>query len=114
MKKIIFSLFLMALISLSGTPQTGYNPMLGKDPVKKVIDAMTLEEKAALVVGTGMRMPGVPAPTQGPVVGATQSLVLGAAGTSYALTSLGFTSLVLTDGQADLVMYPTRRKLTTT
>lgn len=35
-------------------------PQLGKDPVKKVIAAMTLEEKAYLVVGTGMRLTGLP------------------------------------------------------
>lgn len=33
-------------------------PQLGKQSVKKVIAAMTLEEKAYLVVGAGMRMGG--------------------------------------------------------
>lgn len=36
----------------------GKLPQLGKDPIKDVIKAMTLEEKAKLVVGNGFRMPG--------------------------------------------------------
>ena len=35
-------------------------PQLGKDSIKKVIAAMTLEEKAYFVTGTGMNMPGIP------------------------------------------------------
>jgi beta-glucosidase len=35
-------------------------PQLGKDPLQKVIGAMTLEEKASLVVGMGMRFGGAP------------------------------------------------------
>jgi len=46
-----------------GNRANAVSPKLGKDPVKKVIAAMTLEEKAALVVGTGMRMPGGPPPS---------------------------------------------------
>lgn len=97
-------------------------PMLGKDPVKKVVAAMTLEEKAALVVGTGMRMPGAPPSSnnanpqanqpgntqQGPVIGETQNLVSGAAGTSFALPRLGITPMVLTDGPAGVRIDPTR------
>jgi beta-glucosidase len=95
---------------------------LGKDPVKKVIAAMTLEEKAALVVGTGMRMPGGPPPStnanapanptantaSGPVIGHTQSLVDGAAGISFSLPRLGITPMVLTDGPAGVRISPTR------
>ena len=33
--------------------QSGSAPQLGKDPVKEVIAAMTLEEKAMVVVGAG-------------------------------------------------------------
>ena len=64
-------------------------PRLGKDPVKKVIAAMTLEEKARFVTGKGMNMPGVmdttnPSSTPGgPVVGETKDLVEGPAGTTY-------------------------------
>jgi hypothetical protein len=72
-------------------------PKLGKDPIKKVIAAMTLEEKAYFVTGTGMSMPGAmntesPAPASAaPVVGETKSLVEGAAGTTYEIPRLGIT-----------------------
>lgn len=122
MKRIIITSVLLGSFLLSGISQTGNAPKLGKDPVKKVIAAMTLEEKAALVVGTGMRMPGGPPPStngkppvnppantpSGPVIGSTQSLVAGAAGTSFALPRLGITPMVVTDGPAGVRIDPTR------
>jgi beta-glucosidase len=129
MKKILISLALSFALFASGNAQSAVTPKLGKDPVKKIIAAMTLEEKAALVVGTGMRFPGGPPPSpngnqppspngnppanppaspEGPVIGATQSLVAGAAGTSYALPRLGITPLVVTDGPAGVRIEPTR------
>jgi len=121
MKRIIISLVLSIAFFISGNSQNIIAPKLGKDPVKKVIAAMTLEEKAALVVGTGMRMPGGPPPSpngnppantpalsSGPVIGATQSLVAGAAGTSYELPRLGITPMVVTDGPAGVRIDPTR------
>ena len=63
MKRIIITSVILGSFLISGNSQTGNNPKLGKDPVKKVVAAMTLEEKAALVVGTGMRMPGGPPPS---------------------------------------------------
>jgi beta-glucosidase len=106
---------------MSGSAQST-SPKLGKDPVKKIISAMTLEEKAALVVGTGMLMQGEPSPspdgkppathpentTQGPVIGATQNLVAGAAGTSFAIPRLGITPMVLTDGPSGVRIDPAR------
>ena len=122
MKKVIFLLVMAADICLTVSSQTAVAPKLGKDPVKKVMSAMTLEEKAALVVGTGMRMPGgtppspngkapanLPAnPPSGPVIGSTQTLVSGAAGTSFAIPRLGITPMVLTDGPAGVRISPTR------
>ena len=122
MKKVIFLLVMAAAICLSASSQTAVAPKLGKDPVKKIIAAMTLEEKAALVVGTGMRMPGGPPPspngkapanppanpTSSPVIGSTQTLVSGAAGTSFAIPRLGITPMVLTDGPAGVRISPTR------
>ena len=115
------SVLLISFI-ISVNSQNGNAPKLGKDPVKKVIAAMTLEEKAALVVGTGMRMPGGPPPStnanapanptantaSGPVIGHTQSLVDGAAGISFSLPRLGITPMVLTDGPAGVRISPTR------
>jgi beta-glucosidase len=89
-------------------------PQLGKDPVKDVIAAMTLEEKAFFVTGTGMNIPGLTlpgdtTPTPGaPVVGETQKLVPGAAGTTYEIKRLGIPAMVVADGPAGLRISPRR------
>ncbi len=105
MKNKIIALIALLSFGLISFSQTA--PQLGKDPVAKVIGAMTLEEKASLVVGMGMRMnfPG----TGGPVVGQTQELVSGAAGTTYAIPRLGIPSMVVADGPAGLRINPTRQ-----
>ena len=45
---------IMAVSLVFTTSCSQKEPQLGVDPVKKVIEAMTLEEKAMLLVGTGM------------------------------------------------------------
>lgn len=73
-------------------------PQLGKAPIDEVIAAMTNEEKAHFVIGTGMKgFSGNSA-----VIGETQSIVPGAAGTSYPIERLGIPSVVLADGPAGL------------
>ena len=90
-------------------------PKLGKDSIKKVIAAMTLEEKAYFVTGRGMNMPGGgnienPSSTPGgPVVGETRDLVEGAAGTTYEVPRLGITAMVMADGPAGLRITPKRK-----
>jgi beta-glucosidase len=90
-------------------------PRLGKDPVKKVIAAMTLEEKAYFVTGRGMNMPGVTDTTSpssipgGPVIGETKALVEGAAGTTYEIPRLGIPPMVMADGPAGLRISPMRK-----
>lgn len=96
-------------------------PQLGKAPVKNVISAMTLEEKASIVVGMSMRLTGPPPGTnagpggpggqapQGPQIGQTQAIVPGAAGTTYAVPRLGIPSIVVADGPAGLRISPTRQ-----
>jgi beta-glucosidase len=87
-------------------------PLLGADPIQKVIAAMTLEEKAYFVTGTGMSMPGSTnsAQTPGaPVVGQTQSLVAGAAGTTYEIPRRGIMAMVMADGPAGLRIDPKRK-----
>ena len=115
MKKNIFLFVVVVAFSLPTISQTGIIPKLGKDPVKKVIAAMTLEEKASFVVGTGMRMPGAPPAVNAaintqnsPVVGQTQDLVAGAAGTTYSIPRLGIPAMVVADGPAGLRISPTR------
>ena len=53
---VLLPFFLALAIIISA--QTQKAPQLGKSPLKEVIAAMTLEEKAKLVVGSGFRMPG--------------------------------------------------------
>lgn len=79
-------------------------PQLGKASVDEVIGAMTLEEKAHLVVGTGME--GFSGDSA--VIGETKKLVPGAAGTTYPIERLGIPAVVLADGPAGLRISPTR------
>lgn len=79
-------------------------PQLGKNSVKDVIAAMSLEEKSKLVTGTGMRFGG------GPTVGETDNKVPGAAGTTYAIPRLGIPAIVVADGPAGLRISPFRGK----
>lgn len=80
------------------------DPQLGKSSIDKVIAAMTLEEKAHLVIGTGM----AGASGEAPVVGETRNLVPGAAGTTYPIPRLGIPAIVLADGPAGLRINPVR------
>ena len=79
-------------------------PQLGKSSLEEVIGAMTLEEKAHLVVGTGMA--GFSGDSA--VIGATRKLVPGAAGTTYPIDRLGIPAVVLADGPAGLRIDPKR------
>jgi beta-glucosidase len=79
-------------------------PQLGKNSIKEVIAAMTLEEKAKLVVGNGFKRPGA----GDPVIGSTENKVPGAAGTSFAIPRLGIPSIVMADGPAGVRISPIR------
>ena len=103
MKKNLFPLFTLGAsifcINSSVTSQVNERvPQLGKSSIAQVIKAMTLEEKATLVVGKGMFIPGVS--QQGPTIGQTKDKVPGAAGTTYEISRLGIPSIVLSDGPA--------------
>ena len=86
---------------------TAQTPQLGKNSVKEVIAAMTLEEKVKLLVGNGFKMPGMN-PPGGPVIGTTQDKVPGAAGTTFAIPRLGIPTIVVSDGPAGLRIDPIR------
>jgi len=107
---LICSFFLpvfVLLLAKSMSAQTGKGlPQLGKNSNKEVIAAMTLEEKAKLVVGNGFRMPGQR--PQGPTIGQTQDKVPGAAGTTFAIPRLGIPSIVVSDGPAGVRIQPIR------
>ncbi len=95
---------LVAAAVIGGGAVVAAPPQLGKASVDKVVKAMTLEEKVHLLIGTGMAgFDGSEA-----VVGATRSLVPGAAGTTYPIPRLGIPAIVLADGPAGLRIDPTR------
>jgi beta-glucosidase len=81
-------------------------PQLGKNSLKEVIAAMTVEEKAKLLVGMGMDFPGLP-----PVDPEDKKIpekVPGAAGRTHAIPRLGIPSITLADGPAGVRINPTR------
>ena len=84
-------------------------PQLRADNIDEVIKAMTLEEKAKLLVGGANNFFGT-----GAVVGGEADLVAGAAGTSPAIPRLGIPATVLTDGPAGVRIDPTRKGTTKT
>ena len=83
---------------------TNAQPQLRADNIDEVLKAMTLEEKAKLLVGGANNFFGANA-----VVGGEADLVAGAAGTSPAIPRLGIPATVLTDGPAGVRINPTRR-----
>lgn len=117
-KKIIFQIFSFCIIGISCTQQ----PKLGKDSVEDVVKAMTLEEKARLVVGTSkmypMPPPAAPNAYQLPpkpngyddvqLTFKSQVKVYGAAGDSYPVSALGVPSIVYADGPAGVRIDPKR------
>jgi beta-glucosidase len=92
--KNVYLLFISINLFAAASAQM---PQLGKNAIKEVIAAMTLEEKAKLLVGNGFKMPGMN-PPGGPVISQTQDKVPGAAGTTFAIPRLGISSIVVADG----------------
>ena len=105
MKKIMLSL--TALVAVASVSAQADNAAKAKQLVSK----MTLEEKVNLVVGLGMKIPGM---TGGALVGQTMDKVAGAAGTTYAIDHLGIPTTVVADGPAGLRIEPTRKDDTKT
>ena len=78
-------------------------PQLTKDNIDEVVAAMTLEEKATLLVGSGWG-----SMTAGSMTASATALVPGAAGTTRSIERLGIPSTVLADGPAGLRISPRR------
>lgn len=79
-------------------------PKLTKDNIDDVVKAMTLEEKATLLVGTGWGSANA-----GSMTAFSTYLVPGAAGNTHAIERLGIPPTVLSDGPAGLRIDPTRK-----
>ena len=84
-------------------------PQLRADNIDEVLKAMTLEEKALLLVGATNQ-----AETGGAMGGYTKNLVPGAAGVTAAIPRLGIPMLVLADGPAGVRIEPKREGETKT
>ena len=97
-------LLLTALAATTCTLAMNGQPKLTATNIDEVIQAMTLEEKAKLLVGGANNFFGDQA-----VVGGEATLVAGAAGTSPAIPRLGIPATVLTDGPAGVRIDPTRK-----
>ena len=98
MKKILLTFAALSL-ALSALAQ----PQLREDNVEEVLKAMTLQEKATLLVG-GARSAIVNGVTSG-----VAANVPGAAGNTRPIERLGIPSTVLADGPAGLRIQPTRQ-----
>jgi len=101
MKKIIYAAAATALLVSCGPKEL----KLQENNIDEIVKAMTLEEKAALVVGVGMDSgeEGLSA-----TIGAQAELVPGAAGSTHSIERLGIPATVLADGPAGLRINPTR------
>ena len=100
MRKLFFvaALFCVAVTNA----QNRRAPQLGKDPINKVVSAMTLEEKAYLLNGGSYEITDNK-------VGKHIDNVIGAAGMTIAIPSLGIPATVLTDGPAGVRIPATRK-----
>ncbi len=97
-------LLTMTAVIVSSTALAQQAPQLSADNIDEVMKAMTLEEKAQLLVGGANKFFSADA-----VVGSEATLVAGAAGTSPAIPRLGIPATVLTDGPAGVRIDPTRK-----
>ena len=100
--KRLFMLGLTAL--LTATTMTAQTPKLSADNIDEVLKAMTLEEKAQLLVGAG----NDDFVGSGAMMGHQKKLVAGAAGLTVAIPRLGIPATVLTDGPAGVHIDPIR------
>ena len=106
MKKIIYILSIL----LSAQSIYAQLPQLNKNNIPSIIKALTLEEKARLIMGLGMNIPGdaLGPNTAPPDTAHTINPVAGSAGVTYAIQRLGIPAIVLADGPAGLRIDPTR------
>ncbi len=96
--------FLMVLAAMTCAMSVMAQPQLSQQNIDEVIQAMTLEEKAQLLVGGAYNSVEDHA-----VVGSESTPVLGAAGMTQALPRLGIPATVLTDGPAGVRIEPVRK-----
>ena len=101
--------FAMAVLVCSDvTGQITAVPQLGKNSIEEVVAAMTLEEKAAIVIGGGRdAKPSVL--NDGTMIGSSDFRIPGGAGVTNAIPRLGIPAMVLVDGPAGVRMNVKRK-----
>jgi beta-glucosidase len=104
MKKFLFTITLGIIMSSIAVAQNA--PQLKADNIEEVVKAMTLQEKAALLVGLthGNAYFGLPTASDPN----SKALVDGAAGETKDISRLGIPVTVVADGPAGLRINPTR------
>ncbi|MCF0160576.1 MAG: glycoside hydrolase family 3 C-terminal domain-containing protein [Bacteroidaceae bacterium] len=103
MKKVFFSFAVASMVLASCNSSSELK--LNENNIDEIVAAMTLEEKAQLIIGVGM--PGVD--VDKPVIGASDAgKVPGAAGFTATIERLGIPAIALCDGPAGLRISPTR------
>lgn len=100
----MFKKTLAAILAVAGTVTAVAQPQLRKDNIDEVLKAMTLEEKATLLVGGGWGSMNA-----GSMTASSTVLVPGAAGTTRGIDRLGIPRTVLSDGPAGLRIEPKRQ-----
>jgi beta-glucosidase len=106
MRRILIVFTLGIAVLMSGTAAAQNVPQLKADNINDVVKAMTLQEKACLLVGfsNGVDYSGLitgPSPSG-------KELVDGAAGETMSINRLGIPNTVVADGPAGLRINPTR------
>ena len=76
------------------------NPVLREDNIPEIVSLLTLEEKAAILVGCGS--------TAFDGIGRNDIGVKGSAGATHAIPRFGIPSIIMADGPAGLRIDPTR------
>ena len=94
---------LLLLLAAFSAAALSAQPKLTKDNIDEVLAAMTLQEKATLLVGSGWG-----SMTAGALTASNETLVSGAAGTTRDIPRLGIPQTVLADGPAGIRINPTR------
>lgn len=104
MKKTLLAV--LALLGAAVVPSMSQELKLSANNIDDIVNAMTLEEKATLLVGGKNKNYSGESTT----VGYTEDLVVGAAGVTKAIPRLGIPATVMADGPAGVRIKPTREE----
>jgi len=100
----MFRILFMAMLGIP-VVVAAQAPQLGKAPIQQVINAMTLDEKLNLLIGSQGNVKTDATAT----IGEASNLVPGAAGQLNGIPRLGIPATVLSDGPAGLRITPKRK-----